>query len=211
MNIINYIKLRNTPVMIHNGSIGVSLSGGADSAILAYILMKHVATPIHFYTIATEEKNKRTISYSSNVINKCIELTKKTNVYHHIKYEQYWNNQTYTNYLNSQIRLGIIDVVYSAITTIPPDEELAKFKNQLKSDMYDTRKYGVTKPIVSRDGKWYFPFVNLNKKHIKDMYDEMSVLDTIFPLTMSCETFDFKHTHCENCWWCEERAWAFGQ
>jgi tRNA(Ile)-lysidine synthase TilS/MesJ len=51
------IKVNNLNFDIHNGPIGVALSGGADSAIMLYILMKFAPGPINVYTCANHYKN----------------------------------------------------------------------------------------------------------------------------------------------------------
>ena len=80
------------------------------------------------------------------------------------------------------------------------------------------------RPIESRNGiKHYInPFFQVNKKWEAEVYKDFGLLDTLLPLTYSCEG-DAKDTkthtwHCGNtlqyekqCWWCQERMWAFGR
>mgnify|MGYP001379484276 CR=1 FL=1 len=56
---------------------------------------------------------------------------------------------------------------------------------------------------------------NLEQQIIKTIYDRFNLTDKLFPLTFSCEgeaEVTKTHTqHCEKCWWCQERFWAFGR
>lgn len=56
----------------------------------------------------------------------------------------------------------------------------------------------------------YTPFHRIDKKVIAGMYEELNLLETLFPLTRSCENNNLLEGHCGECWWCEERLWAFG-
>jgi len=56
------------------------------------------------------------------------------------------------------------------------------------------------------------------------MYKELNLLDSLFPITRSCEYDIYWQTnseewkkdvpdpgigHCNKCWWCKERKWGF--
>jgi len=66
---------------------------------------------------------------------------------------------------------------------------------------------------------WYQPWRNWDKKAIAELYDQFGLTDSLFPLTRSCENGGdvtyiddpLMETHCEQCWWCIERYWAFGR
>ena len=54
--------------------------------------------------------------------------------------------------------------------------------------------------------------INIDKKGVAELYDYFGLMDTLFPLTRSCEdwTDDFS-AHCGKCWFCLERLWGFGK
>lgn len=58
----------------------------------------------------------------------------------------------------------------------------------------------------------HYPFLFVDKKCVAELYDYFSVKDTLFPITRSCEeeTNDFTK-HCGKCWWCGEREYGFGR
>jgi 7-cyano-7-deazaguanine synthase in queuosine biosynthesis len=63
------------------------------------------------------------------------------------------------------------------------------------------------------------PWANTDKKGIAKMYREENLIDTLLPVTRSCEYdpncefFDDIEDpglgHCGECWWCKEREWGF--
>jgi len=69
------------------------------------------------------------------------------------------------------------------------------------------------------------PFIHLDKKFgTAAMYEKLGVTDDLLPITYSCEERDKNHktfiktvdgfdeyTHCGSCWFCMERAYAFGR
>jgi hypothetical protein len=65
------------------------------------------------------------------------------------------------------------------------------------------------------------PFIQRDKMVTFEAYDYYGVIDTLYPFTYSCETrpgdnfYDPRasddHVHCEQCWFCSERFYAFGR
>lgn len=188
-------------------SVGLKISGGADSAILAYILAlykKEYRPDLIIHTVTNvAELNPFQEEFSNQVLTKITELTGVT-----------WGNR-YINHISNE----------------NATKEQTKFTTRLRNvDAFKYIFYGETKnpPIkldtvyeapLGRDGEnqptrfklCFVPFKNINKKGIKELYDHLGVLEEIFPLTRSCEYFpttDFSK-HCEKCWFCAERYWGF--
>jgi 7-cyano-7-deazaguanine synthase in queuosine biosynthesis len=194
-----------------NKIIGLSISGGADSAVLAYYLMKNIKEPLHFFTYASEEKQNRTVRNSIAVIEKCMSLTGKINIHHHIKYDKTQERDQFLNYLVESVNKKIVDVMYTATTSSPPESVLETFHEQLSPDLKQRRDPTQKKPLFSHFGKLYHPFINIDKNIIAEMYKELNLLDSLFPLTSSCESLSLSTGHCGQCWWCQERFWAFNK
>lgn len=192
-----------------NKTVGLSISGGADSAILAYYLMKNLDSPVHFFIYASKEKQNRTIKNALAVINKCQELTEKKTVHVHIQYEQTQERNPFLKYLVNAVDSGIVDILYTGTTSTPPKDIIRKFSDILSSGIAERRNPTRIKNLWSHGGKLYHPFINLDKKDIANFYSQLGLLDTLFPLTSSCESIAHSDTHCEKCWWCQERIWAF--
>lgn len=205
---MNKLKILDTNLNLHTGPIGISLSGGADSAILSYILMSNIKEHIIFLTLSNKEKNFKSAEYSTRIINKLVELTGKTNISHNIKYVDTQTRENLIGYLRSF--KNYVNVMYTATTSFPKKNILNTFKSKLPHDIITRRNPEIVKSFYSLDNFFYSPFYNLDKKQIFNLYSEYDLLKTIFPLTRSCESPIISDTHCGVCWWCEERKWAFG-
>lgn len=205
---MNQIVVNNLSLDIHEGPIGVSCSGGADSSLLLYILMKYAPGPIHVFTCSLDSKNRSSIKSSTEVLNKCINLTGNYNVYHHTHFVR--EGKTLEELFANQLMFlekKIINILYTAITSNPPYDIQLKFKEQSFENAF--RHPNVIRDVYQYDNKIYTPFTNINKQEIAKMYKELDILDTLFPVTRSCESFTLTEGHCGHCWWCEERHWAF--
>jgi 7-cyano-7-deazaguanine synthase in queuosine biosynthesis len=194
---------------IHDCPIGVSVSGGADSAILLYLLMKHATTPIHVITCSNQAKANLNPRHAFNVIERCIELTSNRNIKQHTYFVE---TQTRDNLIAGMMELidnKTVDIMYTGFTANPPLEVTEKFILPLPVDTGSRRDPKTVRPVYS----WptvYTPFTNLSKQQICDLYKSEGVLESLFPITRSCENPTYKTGHCGECWWCEERKWGFG-
>lgn len=208
------IILSGVEFEIYNGGeVGVSVSGGADSGLLLYILMKYGKFDIHVFTCASKEKNRVAPKVVTEVISKCIDLTNfKNRVYHHVHYVEV---QTYDALFgNIKIinnRLGL-PVIYTGVTNNPDEGTTSTFKNQNNGlgSIRDPSKIKPTSYGFTKDTKIYTPMFNIDKTKVREIYDELGIRDVLFPITRSCESTTLTQGHCGDCWWCEERLWAFG-
>lgn len=209
------IQVANTNLDIYDGSIGVSCSGGADSTILLYHLMKHAKGTIHIFTTGNNQRERYNVKVACEVVEKCIRLTGNTNIEHHISYCEVQSFDTLFPKLDFYLKSGIIDMLYTGITANPPKEVSDTFKLPVSEANRDGNS-----DLIHHNGKVYTPWYNINKQEIAKMYDE-ELLKDLFAITRSCEYdptssyFDNienpQDGHCGECWWCEERKWAFGR
>mgnify|MGYP001020399828 FL=1 len=83
------IDCSGVELIVHeDGPVGIMLSGGVDSAMLLYYLMKHCPNTIHIYTTGSNKKFRRNSIIAPRVVEKCIQLTGNNNVVHHIHYDE---------------------------------------------------------------------------------------------------------------------------
>ena len=206
------ILLQDIIFDVHSGPVGIAMSGGADSAILAYILMKEKTDgPIHFFTYSQKDKSEVAKTHSIKVIEKLKELTGRTDVFHHIETVENYDRNDFFLYMTEQVDNKLINIMYMGTTRPPSDEELTEFKNKLDPKTYARRKQGIRYRFYANEDKTYDPFLGITKKKIKELYDEYEVIESLYPLTRSCESRKVFDKHCDECWWCEERLWAFGK
>lgn len=196
-------------VTLHDGNLGMSLSGGADSAILAYILMSNHPGMLYLYTLANTEKGCRNALHATQVLNKLIELTGNTRVQHITNYTQQQTREELFSIAENAIKDNSLTMFYMATTSTPTKEVLETFKNTMDQHTFERRRKDIYKGHYNKDKTIYDPFMNIDKSQIKKLYQYYGILDSIFPLTRSCESRNILDDHCGECWWCEERQWAF--
>jgi 7-cyano-7-deazaguanine synthase in queuosine biosynthesis len=197
------------PIVIFDGPVGISVSGGADSAILLYCLMTNTIEPIHVFTASLKTKNNTAPKFAFQVIEKCIELTGNSNVYHHVHFIEDMNQ--HGNLFDGYkffLRNRLVSMVYTAETLMPPAEDFGTFKNQ-DYFIYNQRNTNNKNPILQKN--FYSPFRHIDKKQIKNIYSKYNLLESLFPITRSCENTVLTEGHCGECLWCEERFWAFNR
>lgn len=203
---------------IYSGPIGISCSGGADSSILLYHLMREKEDKIHIFTTGNNRRNRYNIQAASRVIEKCIQLTGNSNLEHHITYCEEQSFETLFPKLEFYFEHDLVGMVYTGITENPPVEASDTFSLSITETK---RNPGIEKPYLHHNDRFYTPWTNANKSVIAEMYKEADLINELFPLTRSCEYDPIDNYfvnienpgmgHCGKCWWCEERKWAFGR
>jgi len=198
---------------IIDGNNGITVSGGADSALLLYFLLKYSTTTVHIFTIANLSKLNTNTKASVNVISKCAELTNNYNFIQHVIYSPTQNPDILFKTPNQYHADNIVDTVYSGITANPPSDVVLSGE----STEDEQRNPNVTRSPYMRHN--YLPWTNIDKRAIAEMYRECDLMESLYPLTRSCEwktihspKIPNPHSgHCGECWWCTERQWGFGR
>jgi len=230
---IKCVKYDHVSIPIDNNwkNIGISLSGGADSAMLAYLICLNTSANIHISTHIRCWKTRPWQSYVSEevynwLVNRFQNLTFKRHI-NFIPPELEWGNigpniideykklksgnqiilRSFNEYL---IHKESLDAWFGGIT-LNPD---IKFNNALKD-----RDKGHIDPIMMHmDILIGHPFVYTKKDWIIKQYKNNNILD-LLNLTRSCEGefegLDYKTYKpgqsvpvCGKCFWCQERDWA---
>lgn len=198
-------------------TVGLKISGGADSAIVAYMLSKFVVEErpdIKIIPITTTLKGKPfQLVYSKRVIEFLKNEFGDVFTEHHHNHAKKGSEYVPTQQILVDSLRATTDMVhvYVGITANPPREIYEQWKPW-------------TGPTDNRNGKNFptrerghrSPLINIDKKGVAELYNTLGVMDTLFPITRSCEAwdkwenYDFEK-HCEICWWCKERHWGFGK
>lgn len=207
-----------------DGTVGINVSGGADSALLLYFTLLHQPGKIHVMTLGNNQKYRRNVNIAIKVIEKCIQLTNNSNVIHHIHNTDIQTGDKLEKVLKYYYDKDIVNVVMGATTANPPKHITDTFIHP--NTEHDERNPEETRDVFYRD--WpndeiigYQPFINVDKKEIAQIYEKNNLMD-LFSITRSCEfnpidvirngaLVDPGMGHCGRCWWCEERKWAFGR
>jgi len=197
---------------VYPGKIGICVSGGVDSALMLYFALKYSTSTIHIFSSANQQKWLRNMHAALNVISKCAELTGNYNFVHHIKYEV---SQTKENLFILPLQYladNTLSTIYTGVTKNPPVDVIDTFT--LENTENVERDPAVVRPV--KIGNLYIPWTNLDKQDLYFIYKQHNLLDTLYPITRSCEWINHEwpdpgNGHCGKCWWCEERLWGFGK
>ena len=200
-------------------TIGMWMSGGADSSICAYMICKQIKEKqldIKFQPLSVRRGRPSNPIYAGHVID-FLEKELDFKMNDHIIYYPDINDEyqreikEFRDRDTDNFNSGLIDIMYSGITANPPVDDKTISRNKER-----TRDESADKPLETWGGFAHYinPFFQINKKDIKKLYDKYKLTYTLFPITRSCEGSDYEtgnYTfHCGKCWWCEERMWAFG-
>jgi hypothetical protein len=218
------IKIVDVDIDIHDGPIGIGLSGGADSSLLFYILLKYSSGPVHVFSCGNGRTSNHEPISALKIINRCIALTGRRDIYFYAHWVEVKNINTGINRnILSQLKLPIL---YNGLTRPPPAGAIENFDNN--GECVGGVDHGMTLPSYwnGKDSELfkrffdlkieygeelnlYTPFININKKKIAELYKELKI-EHLYPATRSCESLIYDTGHCGTCWWCKERIWGFG-
>lgn len=199
--------------------VGLKISGGADSAIVGYLLSTYVVTErpdLKIVPITVDQEGKAfQLKYAKEIIN----------FYKSVFGDIYLNHQTAfsaipesENYIKTQEILAnslyensVIQFHFAGITSNPPPGSIpSQIYDEGWVDPPDRNRTAEFKDIYVDDYRC-LPLINFDKKDVAELYYYYGVFDTLFPRTRSCESYtdDFSE-HCGTCWFCAERKWGFG-
>lgn len=194
----------NLPNVKH---VGIKMSGGVDSSLVAYLLAKHVVEnnlEIKLHPIIIVEMLSPFQSLFALPVIKFIE--NQTGFVFETPYQFECavdeNKTEKMRYIESQLLSKDLELIVAGTSQHPksgfnepggPDESrVGDF-----AEIWD---------------KIYIPFINKDKKELAELYKEHNLTDSLFPITRSCvEVTSNFDKHCGECWWCKERLWAFGK
>lgn len=205
-----------------NGTIGVKLSGGADTALLLHLLAKEISERNLNFSIVPYTFNDKPDRFivAQNIIHEVAKTFPK------VKFEKHQYDEISLPYRKVFDKWALkltrqYDIVFftNGVNLPAPEEaitinkELAKFVGTREAPRnYDTQDL---ERIGIQDIPEYSPFKDVDKRFTAQLYEDEFLLETLFPLTRSClgsaEVTDYHEKPCKICYWCEEKYWAFGQ
>lgn len=197
--------------------VGVKLSGGADSSIIAYMLAlyKKQYRDIDLIAITAVNAAKPWQDFFARRVVDFIERDLGVKFADHVIPDQRADPNAYTQFqeemMKSLYAAGTVDCHYNGINLNPPVnlDTLGKFTYAKERD-----PDGTVKQTVNKKGNKFAPLANIDKRGVAEIYRQYGLMDSLFPLTRSCENAFVAYTdpHCASeCWWCLERQWGFGR
>ena len=185
--------------------IGLSLSGGLDSALILFFLCKEFQNTNRTILPIIGCDNGSTILWQTNEI---ILYFKENFPTVNILDEYIFHYDTKRNggkrsfhYIEEQRLLSnnIVDLIIMGTTMNPPIDLLVSGRDTSR----DTENIK-----VPRSENYYLPFAGVDKRFVAEMYSKFK-LENLEKLTFSCISPKFDEP-CLKCWWCKEKMWAFG-
>ena len=214
----------NIPNNLFN--IGIKISGGADSALLCYVLAKYKAEErpeinIHPMTVVNIAK-----PYQLLVSKRIIDFCEKE---FNIKFAEHQTcdpamegpelGAAQDKLVEDTYKRKIIDCHAIGLTANPLKDAstLHLFNDEGFKRVPERDRDRELKPTCfiknNNPMKSFRPFSNIDKQGICELYQHFGLMETLFTLTKSCEGFtpNWDSPHCGECWWCMERQWGFNR
>ncbi len=192
-----------TSVIPQHNKIGVLFSGGADSSLMLYQISKtHPNSELYLYVGSRLDDGQ----YHLDNVDKILNELKISNIKAYAIYT--FKDRAEGKAKRDKLRKKFAEFhnldCYINGFTRNPSEYLGEVAD-------DTRNQKLEKVVTTKNGlTMYRPLADLDKKDIAKRYKEYNLLETLFPLTISCEATQPPRP-CKECWWCKERHWAFGE
>jgi hypothetical protein len=221
-------------------NIAISVSGGADSALLAYLICGQVTTQsVHIISHKRMWKTRPWQSHDSlNVYTWLLEKFPNIKFVRHTNFIapdiEYGNTgpnlkdeygkkvsgdniqqRSFAEYICSNEN---VSAYFNAVTRNPKGIELGGMSERDIDPSEDNKHL---ERMMHMDVEVLHPFRFIDKSEIVKKYKELNLID-LFELTRSCEG-EFKGIDyttyipgqyvpvCGNCFWCKEREWAIEQ
>ena len=203
--------------------IGGWFSGGADSTLLLFLLTKKIREeklPVTILPMSVRRGRPWNPVYAAAVIDWITDYFNAEDIieHHRVYYPPLEDSHQceHQEFVDRVIELvgsdKEIHYMYSGITQNPDQEIQKTFRDGVNKEEGIRGKDAERRKV---QGPFLNPFFDVDKRWVAEQYEKHGLMDTLFPLTRSCEGFERdtgNYTrHCGKCWWCEERKWAFGR
>lgn len=227
----------NHEIVKKSKRVSMSLSGGADSAILFYHACDVLSDKTFIVWSGYDTRRPDSIFYAMEVYQFVKNSYPNVDIlpHHTFKYTTYpgmtptqskkWDwklDPKSVAHHEEEVKLWKehrFDFTLNGMTSNPPEDAIKKFKMDVDTGhgVIEPRRHNERDEWIHSDvfRSLYSPFVKKDKSYVRMMYEKYGVLDTLFPLTASCIGFPHETNNgqkpCRNCVWCKERLWAFGE
>jgi|ETNmetMinimDraft_13_1059891.scaffolds.fasta_scaffold71565_2 7-cyano-7-deazaguanine synthase in queuosine biosynthesis len=204
-------------------NIDIWCSGGIDSTLLLYMIVKKMQEENHPGTLQPicVDRRKEVLT-TKIVIDKIIELTQFKNI----------NELIIVDHIDDDLKVpiekyelerateGKTQLTYTGINKNPPPdwpkedvlEEDVRGENAVRILEYYSINVAGNKEF---EQWWKFPLISTNKKEIAKLYKEYNLLDNLLPLTVSCSRcgaygkYNTWPEPCGKCRQCKQKFWGF--
>ena len=178
------------------------LSGGADSALILYILSKLDVEiyPLHGYEVSQPELDS--ITAVNNVVDWVRHKSPDATIHKPFIYPMHQGSETKYYYLKParkyfEQRHGVYHIIFGTSQGMDDDPRPINHRGSMAGEELSNISWD---DILA-------PWKKVNKKFIAAQYRKLG-LEELSHITNSCITSTKEP--CRECWWCKERYWAFG-
>lgn len=188
--------------------IGLFVSGGLDSTLLAYLLhhiklKNNLTNTFHFFVVPRPDDSVNHVKRIADYINKEFNTNIPINI---VGTGDVHHSKQVTSGIKEALEKYDCDIFLTSTTTNPP-EKLPNYAYGTFLDA-DGTPYDGPKRVKSSHPKVYDIFWNYNKADTVKIIKDMNLTE-IMNITHTCT--GSKDIRCGRCWQCCERAWGFNQ
>lgn len=215
-NTFGKIQVMKDEELFRGKTLALSMSGGADSTILCYILAKTsqkrnlqiTIQPYNGYDMWAPMDSKgvvKIIKYiQSKFPNVDIQWPISTVFDTNGDFAPNDKNMYITPLIEKLVAHNVVDLVMNGISMGPPLEVQQTFKDwDNKINVRRLPGYHLWNE-VERAKDHLSPLKHIDKRFIVQCYKEFDIED-LLEITNSCI---YPQGNCGECWWCQERNWA---
>tara|TARA_B100000029_G_scaffold189277_1_gene187120 strand:- start:1250 stop:1930 length:681 start_codon:yes stop_codon:yes gene_type:complete len=197
-------------------TLGISMSGGADSTMLCYLLAKCISEDKLNMSIQPYNGYDMNLPEDSNKLPYIIEYIRNRFPEVDLRWPMsvVFPNPECKDIKNLYIRDLVKKMMYKnwdarvvGITLGPPIEVQEKFKIiGPQSNIKRLPGYHLYREVIEHGPDSSGPFKTIDKRFVIQCYKDFNMID-LLEKTESC-TENIKCTDKIKCWWCTEREWA---
>jgi len=202
-----------------------NLSGGADSALVFYLLIKYLTennrhdTTIGCLTLAFDKRYRWQARRSANIIEYMISKFDYHNILsHHTVYGDDYNDSHLHKYQKEVFGRGEYDMLIGGNTANPRFDVDIELKDGTHINLWKEcdpmigiRNENDIPITIDRFGyPYYSPFANVDKRFVASIYRRFDLFDLLQETRSCCTNIPDTEKPCGVCWSCGERKLIWG-
>ena len=204
-------------------NLGAWTSSGVDSSFGLFFILHTIQEKNLDAEVTPIFGNNLDDPYSLRALNYILEYFKDTfydvkiNDTYFIDYKRITGNEMKNEFFDPHTKniKELFDIDFNFTTKPPVKEEFKELHPEPLEPNVEIRYKSLDTIELSETKKDRLPFYDINKKWIAEQYIKYDLMNDIYPYTISCTKFTKNRygygSMCNNCFWCKERLWAFGE
>ena len=200
-------NVSDVTIPLPEGKKAIGLSGGLDSALLCYLLMREIGTDeeITLITFLIPNQSGLQKTATENILALIsAKLNDNISYTHELIDVDANTNLAKWNALKEKMESSSIDYFYRATTTLADENvfgDINFFEEDSRLERTDIEMNCEGYNLIS-------PFINIDKAKLKELYTENNLNDIVEHAVSCISATDLFPTPCGKCYWCKEREWA---